>query len=73
MPKALRKLCLLSVMAFAVIFSVLFTPRTASAAREACQVMHFGCDPELIDCCCGFTAFCAWSLSQCDSVCGPIG
>jgi hypothetical protein len=70
MPKALRKLCLLSVMTLAVVFAVLSTPRTA-AANEPCLVWHFQCQEPLFDCCCGSQAFCTGTSSECDSFCNP--
>jgi hypothetical protein len=69
MPKALRKLCLLSVMTLAVVFAVLSSPR-AVAASQPCRIMHFACQSPLIDCCCGFRFICAGSFSQCQSFCG---
>lgn len=70
MPKALRKLCLLSVMAFAVVFAILSTPRTA-AAGQPCLVQHFQCQDPLFDCCCGFHAFCTGTSTECDNFCNP--
>jgi hypothetical protein len=69
MPKALHKLCLLSVMTLAVVFAILSGSRTA-AASQPCLIKHFGCPPEFIDCCCGTRFICAGSFSQCQSFCG---
>jgi hypothetical protein len=70
MSKALRKLCLLSVMTLAVVFAILSSPRTA-AASQPCLIKHFGCPEEgFIDCCCGTRFICAGSSAECQSFCG---
>jgi hypothetical protein len=67
MPKALRKLCLISMLA--LVLPVLPSPRGAEASQP-CLINHFGCGSERIDCCCGTRFICAFSSAQCQSFCG---
>jgi hypothetical protein len=68
MPKAFRKLCLLSVMASAMVFAFLSAPRSAEAT-QACLVKHHLCPEEFVDCCCGTRLACVGSIAACQSFC----
>lgn len=68
MPKAFRKLCLLSILASAVVLAVLSAPRNAEAT-QACLVKYRQCPESLLDCCCGTRVTCAGSIAACQSFC----
>ncbi len=68
MPKAFRKLCLLSVMASAIVFAVLSAPRSAEAT-QACLIKYRQCPEPFIGCCCGTRVTCVGSISACQSFC----
>jgi hypothetical protein len=68
MPKAFRKLCLLSVMASAVVLAVLSAPRNAEAT-QACLIKYRQCPEPFIGCCCGTRVTCVGSIAACQSFC----
>ena len=64
MPKAFRKVCLLSVMATAVVLAVISAPRSAEAT-QACLIKYHQCPEPFVGCCCGTRVYCVGSLSAC--------
>jgi len=68
MPKAFRRLCLLSLMTLAVAAAVASGPRSA-AASEPCRIRFDACEDPLMDCCCGFKHICI-GPEGCADFCG---
>ena len=72
MTRAIRKLCLIPVLAALTAVS-LSMPRTADAGGiPPCQIYTDACPEEMYDCCCGFRQACLSSYDECLRFCGVI-